>query len=170
MQDFPQYTPEPRPAYPLVDQAEERQHRGRIREHLAGIIAALAAVLIVAIIVGVTYREATANRAADAAAVTSPTATPGIPVPQRTKPVEQSPKISEVVPGDGTWLVGREVKRATYRSEGGEWCFWERLSDLSGEDSGVMSKGFVKGPQVVAMGPDDVAFSSQGCGPWVMVP
>lgn len=170
MHDLPQYAARPKPGYPLTELAEDRQHRGWIREHLPAVIATLCAVLIVAIVVGVTYRESTATRAADAAAVTSPTATPGIPVPQRTKPVEQSPTISEVVPGDGTWLVGREVKRATYRSEGGEWCFWERLSDLSGEDSGVMSKGFVKGPQVVAMGPDDVAFSSQGCGPWVMIP
>lgn len=158
------------PQYPLTHQAEDRQRHKPIREHLAGIIAALSAVAIVAIVVGVTYRESTATRAADAAAVTSPTAKPGPPVPQRTKPVEQSPTISEVVPGDGTWLVGREVKRATYRSAGGEWCFWERLSNLSGEDSGVMSHGFVKGPQIVAMGPDDVAFSSQGCGQWVMVP
>lgn len=170
MRDFPQYTPEPKPVYPLVDQAEERQHHSRFREHIHLVVAVVAAVAIVAIVVGVTYRESTATRAADAAAVTSPTAKPGPPVPQRTKPVEQSPKISEVVPGDGTWLVGREVKRATYRSQGGEWCFWERLRDLSGEDSGVMSKGFVKGPQIVAMGPDDVAFSSQGCGPWVMIP
>jgi hypothetical protein len=169
-QKSPQYVPRTQPRYPLTREAEGRRHRGWIRENLAGAVATLCAVLSVAIVAGVIYRDATATRAADSAAVVvKSTATPGAAAPQRTKPVEYSPTLSDHVKGDGTWLIGKEIKRGTYRSEGGEWCFWERLRDLSGEPDGVMSHGFVRGPQVVAMGPDDVAFASQGCGQWVMV-
>jgi hypothetical protein len=158
------------PQYPLIGQAQARQSRGPFREHAHLVVAASIAVLIAGVIAWVIHHDATATRAADAKAVVAkPTATPRVPVPQRTKPVEYSPKLSDHITGDGTWLIGKEIKRGTYRSEGGEWCFWERLRDLSGEPDGVMSKGFVNGPQYVAMGPDDVAFSSQGCGQWVMV-
>lgn len=134
--------------------------------YIAG--AAVIGVVVMVIGVRVVWNDSPARGAADRAAVYASQIKP--PLAARTRPVEYSPKVGEVVPGDGTWLVGREVKRGTYRAEGGEWCFWERLRNLSGEDNGVMSKGFVNGPQVVAMGPDDVAFSSQGCGQWVMIP
>ncbi|MEU4391612.1 hypothetical protein [Kribbella sp. NPDC023855] len=166
---FPQYA-RPTPGYPLTEKAEARQ-RSSVADHGYLIAAGAIFAVIVMVVAYVVYRDATATRAADTAAVVvTPTVKPGAAAPQRTKPVEYSPKLSDHVKGDGTWLIGKEIKRGTYRSEGGEWCFWERLRDLSGEPEGVMSKGFVNGPQVVAIGPDDVAFSSQGCGQWVMLP
>ena len=169
---FPQYvsrTPDPR--YPLIEQAEARQHVGPIRRNAHLIIAGGIAVLIAIVVGYVLYSEATATRAADATAVVQPTAQPGPPVPQpvRAKPVEKSPPVPEVVKGDGTWLIGKEIKRGTYRTEGGTSCYWSRLSDLSGELESIVANGFRYGPQVVALGPDDVAFATQGCPQWVMV-
>lgn len=160
MRDFPQY--------PQATAAAQPRRR---KIHWPSVVSA-GVVLAIAVIAVITNAiiSSPARSAADHAAVVSPTATPGPPVPQRIKPTEYSPKISDTVPGDGTWLVGREIKRGTYRTEGGNLCFWARLKDLSGEDSAVYAQSYVPGRQVVALGPDDVAFQSYGCGSWVMIP
>ncbi|HEY9354210.1 MAG TPA: hypothetical protein VIP28_13200 [Nocardioides sp.] len=166
---FPQYAPRPKPAqlHPkYIYQAPKPP--GPIRRNAHLLIAGGIALLIGAVVGYVLYVEATATRAADATAVAQPTAQPGPPVPQR-KPVEKSPPVAEVVPGDGTWLIGREIKRGTYQTAGGTSCYWSRLANLSGELEAVTANGFRNGPQVVALGPDDVAFVSQGCPRWVMV-
>lgn len=134
-------------------------------------ISAACAVAIV-LVVGVTLRiiDTPASDAADKAAVASsrPSAQVGVPVPQRQ--TEYAPPAAERIPGDGTWLITLEVKRGTYRSEGGERCYWARLRDLSNELGGIIANGFARpGPQVVAMGAEDKAFSTAGCGQWVMV-
>lgn len=163
----PDEPPNPEPAgSPKATAAAKR--RTPAKPNLAALVSALSVLGILMVVAGyVRYYDTPARDAADQAAVVS--TAPAIPVPQRTKPVEYSPKLSEVIPGDGTWLIGREIKRGTYRGEGGEWCFWERLADLTGEKDGVTARGFMKGQQFVAIGPDDVAFSTQGCGQWVMV-
>lgn len=164
--DFPQYAPRPTPAQ-HNPQYHEEPEPGLFRSNFHLAIAVGIAALIPAIVAGVVYHEATATRAADAAAVPSPTAQPGPPVPQRTKPVEKSPPVGAIVEGDGTWLVGKEIKRTTYESFTGPTCYWARLSNLSGEFDAVIASGFGKtGRQRVALGPTDVAFASQGCGEW----
>lgn len=167
---FPQYAGRPhRPAgqYPLVDQAEAAQDR-HPWFHLS--IALALCVGIVLVVAGVIWQSATATPAADTAAHVVPaTPRPGIPVPQ-PKPVEMSPPVPGFVAGDGTWLVGKEIKRATYQSAGGSSCYWSRLSDLSGELEAIIANSFGRnGKQVVALGADDAAFATQGCGRWELV-
>lgn len=168
-QDFPQHAERPpQPRYPLTEAAQTRRaNHDRLKPYVA--VALAIAIVIAGIGVFIVLSDNVAARAGAADTAPVPSAQPGPPVPQPVH-AEQAPSVSSIVTGDGTWLIGKDIKRGTYKSEGGEWCFWERLRNLSGDDNGVMSKGFVKGPQFVAMGPDDVAFSSQGCGQWVMIP
>lgn len=132
-----------------------------------------ACTVAIVMIVGVTLRiiDSPASGAADHAAVTVKPAAQGpgpAALPQRQ--TEYAPPIGEVIPGDGTWLVGKQIKRGTYRSAGGTFCYWARLRDLSHEQSGTIANGYGRGgPQVVAIGKADVAFISNGCEQWVMV-
>lgn len=69
--------------------------------------------------------------------------------------------------GDGTWVVGEDIEAGTYRNGGdGGWCYWERLSGLSGEFGDIIANGNPDGPAVVEISKSDAAFASQGCGTW----
>jgi multidrug efflux pump subunit AcrA (membrane-fusion protein) len=71
------------------------------------------------------------------------------------------------IPGDGVYLVGTEVAPGTYRAtSAGEYCYWERLSGLSGEFDDVITNGLGAADATVTVSGSDVAFSSDGCGSW----
>lgn len=70
---------------------------------------------------------------------------------------------------DGTHLVGADIEAGTYRSDGqAAMCYWERLSDLSGELDGIIANGN-SAPEIVTIDAKDKAFTSNGCGGWVPV-
>ena len=73
--------------------------------------------------------------------------------------------------GNGTHLVGTDIEPGTYRADAGEaGCYWERLSGLGGDIDDVIAGEFVaEGSAVVAIGPADRAFKSEGCGRWAPV-
>lgn len=69
--------------------------------------------------------------------------------------------------GDGTWVVGEDIEPGVYRNSGdGSYCYWERLSGLSGEFDDIIANGAPDGPAVVEIASSDAAFSSQGCDSW----
>ncbi|WP_020385951.1 hypothetical protein [Kribbella catacumbae] len=180
-QDFPRYVPRPPdPLYPLTDAAEHRHDHDydRLRPYVA--VALAITIVVAAVAVFIVFSDniaARAGAAGDRAAV--PSAQPGPPVPQpaddktrsaATKPAEKAPPVAAIVEGDGTWLIGREIRRATYESFTGPTCYWARLSNLSGEFDAVIASGFGRtGMQRVTLGATDVAFVSQGCGEWTEV-
>jgi hypothetical protein len=73
------------------------------------------------------------------------------------------------IAGDGTFLVGTDVKPGQYRgnTSGGD-CYWARLSSTSGGDN-IIDNGLSSGPQVVTIKRTDKAFESQGCGEWTKI-
>jgi hypothetical protein len=73
--------------------------------------------------------------------------------------------------GDGTALVGLEIRPGTYRTAGptpsvNRLCVWQRLRDTSGELSAVMASDVSSGPAVVTISAADTAFKSTGCQTW----
>ena len=52
------------------------------------------------------------------------------------------------------------------RAPGGETCYWERLSGLSGTIDDVIANDLPSGQAVVEIAGDDVAFNSTDCGEW----
>ena len=69
--------------------------------------------------------------------------------------------------GDGTYLVRTDIRAGTYRSDGGEFCYWARLSGLDGELESLIANEVVpSGPALVTIKKSDVGFESQGCGSW----
>ena len=69
---------------------------------------------------------------------------------------------------DGTYFVGDEIEPGTYRSVGGAFCYWERLSGFGGSFDEIISNG--SGPlEIAEISETDEGFSSSGCGTWVPV-
>lgn len=155
----------PEDLYPKTRAAEQRARRESFAPYLY-VALAIAAACIILIAVVIVLSDSPARGAADRAAVVAASTTPGI----RVKQPEHAPPVRDYVPGDGTWLVGKEIKPGTYASAGGQMCYWERLSDLSGEYTGlIMNGGLRNGPAKVTILAGDFAFVSQGCGRWDLV-
>jgi hypothetical protein len=75
---------------------------------------------------------------------------------------------ARALPGDGTFRMGADLRPGTYRSEGGESCYWERLRGLGGQTADIIANGAGILPQTVTIAPTDLAFRSQGCAPWTL--
>ncbi len=68
--------------------------------------------------------------------------------------------------GNGTYMVGEEVKPGRYRSDGGDLCYWARLSGTSGEFGDIITNHVTEGATTVTIAPSDVAFETSGCALW----
>ncbi|MFE2009797.1 hypothetical protein [Streptomyces sp. NPDC059491] len=108
--------------------------------------------------------SAVATGTASATQGPSPARTP----PQATSTVKVT---AEEIPGDGTFLVGEEVRPGTYRSGGptdpaAPDCYWARLKGTSGDVSEIIANGSGKGQATVTVLDADTAFQTSGCQVW----
>lgn len=75
--------------------------------------------------------------------------------------------------GGGTHVVGTDIQPGTYRTDGPTggvpFCYWARLSGLSGELGDIITNGNTEGPTTVQIQESDVAFESQFCRTWQRV-
>jgi hypothetical protein len=127
-------------------------------------------------IIGGAAGEETPVASADAPTATT---TIEVPVPVETTvevPVETTVEVpgptvtvtakpagpSGSIPGDGTYIVGAEVKPGTYKAPGGELCYWARL-DGQGE---LLDNHLGAGQAVATIRKTDKGFESSGCGEW----
>jgi len=67
---------------------------------------------------------------------------------------------------DGAWSVPGEVKPGTYRTTGGEGCYWARLKGFSGDLDDVIANGLPNGPARVTIARTDKGFTTSRCAPW----
>lgn len=80
---------------------------------------------------------------------------------------ETSASDSGSIPGSGTFLIGEDIQPGTYRTEGDSgFCYWARLSGLSGEFEDIITNDFSEGPSFVTLSETDVAFETSDCGEW----
>ena len=77
-----------------------------------------------------------------------------------------SPKPKAPVIRAGTWRVPQEVKPGTWRTTGGDGCYWERLRGFSGRLSDIIANEIVEGAAVVTIKASDKGFATHGCAPW----
>ena len=133
--------------------------------------------------------------AASAASTTPATSAPSPSSAPSTTPPTTAPAISSTVPptappttpvaptapplpgfGPGVVLIGTDAQPGIYRAtvpSDAFGCYWERLSDLSGEFEAILANDNVTPGDVatVELAPTDAAFNSDGCGNWtVFVP
>ena len=99
-----------------------------------------------------------------------------------TEAVETTKRVTEIVTatqtttedeesgdtfGDGTWMVGEDIKAGTYRTKGDpDGCYWARLSGTSGELTDLIANGNPTGTTTVTISATDVAFETSGCAAW----
>jgi hypothetical protein len=77
---------------------------------------------------------------------------------------------ANTIPGNGTFLVGKDVKPGTYRTTGpktGGSCYWQRSGDASGTN--IIANDNLSGPGVVDIRSGDVSFKSERCADWTLV-
>jgi hypothetical protein len=76
---------------------------------------------------------------------------------------------ANTIPGDGTFLVGKDVKPGTYRTTGpksGSSCYWQRSGDASGTN--IIANDNIAGAAVVEIKSSDVAFKTSRCAAWTL--
>lgn len=86
------------------------------------------------------------------------------PTTTRPKPATTSPPAATIE--EGEWAVPSEVKPGTYRTTGGEGCYWARLKGFSGDLDDVIANGLPSGPARVTIARTDKGFTTSGCAPW----
>lgn len=68
---------------------------------------------------------------------------------------------------DGTFQVGTDIKAGTYvSSTGSELCYWERRSDASDSEAGIIANDFGPRQRIVTISSTDRYFYTEGCGSW----
>lgn len=61
----------------------------------------------------------------------------------------------------GMYLVGRDIQAGTYKGQAGDdFCYWERLSDVSGELDSIIDNDYVVGEFYVQVAGSDFALST----------
>jgi small nuclear ribonucleoprotein (snRNP)-like protein len=69
--------------------------------------------------------------------------------------------------GDGIHRVGKnDVPAGTYRSRGGDGCYWARLKSFSGDVNAILANANASGPTIVTIKATDKGFQSENCGTW----
>lgn len=66
---------------------------------------------------------------------------------------------------DGTWEIGDDVPSGTYRSDGGNDCYWARLKHGDDSPAGVIQKNLGGGPQTITVHQKE-DLQTLGCGTW----
>ncbi len=133
-------------------------------------------------IVGVLFVGCTAMVASSVETTSSPTTVrsiaPAVPITYTTLPPQITTTTTEPTPAgpastirkDGVYLVGVDIVAGTYRTDGGNGCYWERLSALTGGLGAIIANENGKGQQIVTIAAGDKAFSTKRCGTWTLIP
>ena len=76
-----------------------------------------------------------------------------------------------VIPS-GTWLVGAQITSGTYQANASSGCYWERLSDFTGNFASIIANNNVSsaGPQLISIAAGDTGFTTNSsCGTWTRI-
>lgn len=106
------------------------------------------------------------------ATTTRPTTTRSTPTtsrrPTTTRPTTTAPPTTAPGPGfgEGNFLVGTDVEPGLYTATSSGFCYWERVSGLSGEFDDIIANDIGPGQAIVEILASDVAFNTNSCGRW----
>jgi hypothetical protein len=95
----------------------------------------------------------------------TPTPTP-TPIPTPTPSPTPVPTPAPETFGSGSQIVGQDVTPGTYRGDGGDSCYWERLSGFGGTFEEIIANDIGDLHPIVTIAATDAGFSSTNCGTW----
>jgi hypothetical protein len=77
------------------------------------------------------------------------------------------PKSQFVTFGEGTWVVGKDIRAGTYRTRhDSSGCYFARLKGFSGGLDDIIANENMDGPAVVTILATDKGFESSNCDTW----
>ncbi len=71
--------------------------------------------------------------------------------------------------GDGTYFVGKDIAPGTWQASGSDGCYWETLSNFTGQFRDIHANDFLVGGTIVDIRAEDTGFRSQDCGTWTKI-
>ena len=71
--------------------------------------------------------------------------------------------------GDGIYIIGTDIQPGTYRNNGQQGCYYERLSGFGGILGETIANENTDSPAVVTISPTDRGFKSARCGIWSLI-
>lgn len=91
-----------------------------------------------------------------------------------TKTKTVAPKAAATIPGEGTFVVGSDIKPGTYKTTGPSDsdlpnCYWARLDSTSGDFDDIIANGNPGGQTTITISSSDKAFETSGCAEWEKV-
>lgn len=145
-----------------------RIHRGRREFRPRDFFIALGLAVLMLAVIAFTFWSEKQPRAVSVAGAL-PIYPRGTVTPAAASP--GTPPLAAAIAGDGSWLVGKQIKRGIYRTAGlSSACYWSLRSNLSYDyDATIVSSYGRRGTQTVAVGPNARAFITYGCGRWELV-
>jgi len=70
----------------------------------------------------------------------------------------------------GTYIVGTDIAPGTWRSSGGDGCYWERLRGFSGSSEDIIDNDFADGAAIATIPRTDRGFhDTERCGTWTKI-
>lgn len=81
-------------------------------------------------------------------------------------PVRSDPTASF---SDGIWKVKDQIAPGSWKTSGGESCYWERLKGFGGTLDDIIANDLPTGTAIVTISPSDQGFTTKGCGDWTKV-
>lgn len=92
--------------------------------------------------------------------------------PSVTLPADEPPAAAGPLTtfGEGTYLVGEDIKAGTYKTTGGSdgSCYWARNKNDSGEADAIIANDLGGGPTRVTVKKGEL-FETNGCDDWTIV-
>jgi hypothetical protein len=67
---------------------------------------------------------------------------------------------------DGTYEVGVDIAPGTYKTSGGNGCYYARLSSLDGDLQSIITNQIANGPAAITILDTDKGFTTSRCGVW----
>lgn len=71
--------------------------------------------------------------------------------------------------GEGTFIVGTDIQPGTYKSTGGQGCYYARLKGFGGSVDDIAANNNTDAPAIVTVDAGDKGFISVRCGTWTKV-
>lgn len=68
----------------------------------------------------------------------------------------------------GTFEVGTEIKPGTYKTDGGDLCYYERLRDLNGGVGSIITNEIVQGQGIMQIKKSDAYIKVSGTCTWTL--